>query len=78
MTVVMVVKGMQMWMSVMVLSVNGMHMQRVQVRMSVVMLQMWVYMHFLIYPEAYAGHFDADLAVAGGWATVYADELLCT
>jgi hypothetical protein len=28
--------------------------------------------------QAYAGYFDADFAEAGGWATVYADELLDT
>ena len=69
---------MQMRMSVVMLAVYGMHMQRVQMRMSVVMLQMWVYMHFLVNFQAYAGYFNADFAVAGGRATVYTDEVLCT
>jgi hypothetical protein len=79
MTVVMVAgTRMQMRMSMVMRSMYGMHMQRVQMRMSMMVLQMRVYMHFLIYLKAYTGYFDADVGVARGRATVYADELLCT
>jgi hypothetical protein len=65
---------------VVMVSVYGMHMQRVQMRMSMMVLQMWMQMPvvLLVHLKTDAGYFDADFAEAWGWATVYADELLGT
>jgi hypothetical protein len=68
----------------MMMAMNGMHMQRVQMRMSVVVVQVRVEMRvmvttLLIYFEAYAGHSYADVAETWRcWTMVDANEILHT
>lgn len=66
----------------MVLPVDRVHVQWVQMRVSVVMFQMRVEMdviEFLVYLYVYTGHFDTYVGEPGGcWVMVYADDVLDT